>query len=105
MEYYVFFVTVPNLEEAKNISKQLVEERLVACVNIVRDIISTYRWEGNIEIDNEFLLIIKTTENMCEPLINRIQEIHSYSNPECIALKIEKGSNKYLNWINEVTKQ
>jgi periplasmic divalent cation tolerance protein len=100
MDYYIFLVTVPNIEEGKNIANILVESRLAACVNIIQNVFSIYRWRGNIERENELLLIIKTTEKKCDLLIQKVTEIHSYSNPECVAFKIEKGSNKYLDWIN-----
>ena len=102
MEYYIFFVTVPNIEEGKKIANILVESKLAACVNIIQNVISIYRWKGNIERENEMLLIIKTSENKCDLIIQKVREIHSYSNPECVAFKIEKGSEKYLDWINEV---
>lgn len=102
MEYYIFFVTVPNIEEGKKIANILVESKLAACVNIIQNVISIYRWKGNIERENEMLLIIKTTENKCDLIIQKVREIHSYSNPECVAFKIEKGSKIYLDWINEV---
>jgi periplasmic divalent cation tolerance protein len=102
MEYYIFLVTVPNIEEGKKIANILVESKLAACVNIIQNVISIYRWKGNIERENEMLLIIKTTENKCNLIIQKVREIHSYSNPECVAFKIEKGSKQYLDWINEV---
>jgi len=102
MEYYIFFVTVPNIEEGKKIANILVESKLAACVNIIQNVISIYRWKGNIERENEMLLIIKTTENKCDLIVQKVREIHSYSNPECVAFKIEKGSKIYLDWINEV---
>ncbi len=102
MDYYIFLVTVPNIDEGKKIANILVESRLAACVNIIQNIFSIYRWKGNIERENEILLIIKTTEKNSDLLIQKVGEIHSYSNPECVAFKIEKGSEKYLDWINEV---
>jgi len=102
MDYYIFLVTVPNIEEGKKIANILVESKLAACVNIIQNVISIYRWKGNIERENEMLLIIKTTENKCDLIIQKVKEIHSYSNPECVAFKIEKGSKIYLDWINEV---
>ena len=102
MNFYVFFVTVPNLEEGKKIAKILVENKLVACVNIIQNIFSIYRWKGKIEENNEHLLLIKTTEEKSDLIIQKINEIHSYEIAECVGLKIEKGSQKYLNWINKV---
>ena len=62
MNHYIFLVTVPNIEEGKKIAKVLVEGRLAACVNIIHNILSIYRWKGEIEEDNEYLLLIKTIE-------------------------------------------
>ncbi len=102
MNFYIFFVTVPNLEEGRKIAKILVENKLVACVNIIQNIYSIYRWKEKIEENNEHLLLIKTTEEKSELIIQKINEIHSYEIAECVGVKIEKGSKKYLNWINEV---
>ena len=102
MNHYIFLVTVPNLEEAKKIAYSLVESKLAACVNLIPNIVSIYRWKGKIEEDNEYLLLIKTIEDNNELLMEKIQEIHSYENPECIGFIIETGLKKYLNWITEV---
>jgi periplasmic divalent cation tolerance protein len=102
MDFFVFLVTVPNIEEGKKIARVLVESKLVACVNIIQNINSIYSWKGNIEEDNEHLLIIKTTESNGELIIQKVKELYSYSEPECIGLKIIKGSETYLNWISEV---
>ncbi len=99
---YLFLSTVPNLEEGKKIAKILVENKIAACVNITQNICSIYQWKGKIEEDNELLLLIKTTENNSNQLIQKIKELHSYDTPEIIGLKIEKGSEKYLKWINEI---
>ncbi|MFX0069793.1 MAG: divalent-cation tolerance protein CutA [Candidatus Hermodarchaeota archaeon] len=105
MDYYIFLVTVPNIEEGKKIGKYLVENKIAACVNIIHNIFSIYEWKNEIQEDNEHLLLIKTTENKIDVLINEVLKIHSYENPECIALKIENGSKKYLNWIREIVNQ
>lgn len=104
MEYFIFYVTVSNLEEGKKIGKSLVENKLAACVNIVDKVHSIYEWQGKIEEDTEFLLIIKTTSELSDQVIDKIEEIHSYDVPECIGFKIEKGSKPYLDWIGHVTK-
>ena len=101
MNFYIFFVTVPNIEEGKRIAKILVENRLAACVNIIQKIFSIYWWKGKIEEDNEHLLLIKTTDEKKEILIKEIIKVHSYDTPECIGFKIDRGSEKYLNWIKE----
>lgn len=101
MEYKIVFVTVSGEEEGKKISKQLVEERLVACVNVIPNIKSIYWWEGKVEESSEYLLIMKTVSERIDFLINRVKQLHSYDVPEVIALDIEKGNPDYLNWIAE----
>ena len=98
----IFYVTVPNFEEGKRIARILVERKIVACVNIIKDIYSIYLWKNKIEENGEVLLIIKTSEHKSEELIKIINEIHSYEVPECVGVKIEKGSDLYIEWINKV---
>lgn len=102
MNQYIFLVTAPTIEEGKKLARILVENKLAACVNIIPNIFSLYKWKGNIEEDNEHILLIKTTDEKSDLIIQKIDEIHSYDIPECIGFKIEKGSEKYLNWIKEV---
>ena len=97
----IFYVTAPNLEEGKRIARVLVEKKIVARVNIIKDIYSIYQWKNKIEESDEVLLIIKTSELKSEELIKKINEIHSYEVPECVGVKIETGSNLYIDWINE----
>ena len=102
MKYYLFIVTVNRLDDGKKIAKILIENKLAACVNIIQNVISIYEWKGKMEEDSEYILLIKTTEEKSDLLIQKIQEIHSYETPECVAFKIEKGSKQYLDWIDEV---
>ncbi len=99
---FLFLVTVPNLAEGKKIAKELVENKLAACVNIVPEILSIYEWKEKIEESNELLLLIKTAEKKSDILIQKVKEIHSYDTAECIGFRIEKGSEKYLKWISEI---
>ena len=94
-------VTAPNEDEARHIANALVEERLAACVNIVGAIESVYRWEGQVTTDRETLLIIKTTDERYEDLEQQVRKLHSYSTPEVIAVKIERGSSGYLSWLRD----
>ena len=93
--------TASSKEEARRLAKELVERRLAACVNIVPNINSIYRWKEKAEESQEFLLLMKTTESAIPKLRDAIQELHSYEVPECIVLPIEDGSEKNLNWIEE----
>lgn len=97
----IVLVTTPNAEEAARIAEVLVSEQLAACVNIVPGIESIYRWEGNVTRDQEALMIIKTTAERYDELERRVKELHSYSTPEVIALRIERGSEQYLNWLRD----
>jgi len=99
----IVLVTTSNAEEAARIADVLVSERLAACVNTVPGIESIYRWEGKVTRDHESLMIIKTTAERYDELERRVKELHNYSTPEVIALKIERGSEQYLNWLRDST--
>ena len=99
----IVFVTTPSIEEANRIAEALVTRRLAACVNIISAIQSIYRWEGEITHDQESLMIIKTTEERYAELESNVKELHSYSTPEVVALRIERASEEYLKWLREST--
>jgi len=95
----VVLTTCGSLAEARSIARALVERQLAACVNIVPQIESAYRWKGEVETSTECLLLIKTTSDAFERLRSAISELHSYEVPECIELTITDGAAAYLNWI------
>jgi len=105
MEFLVVYITAPNEEEAAKIAQALVEERLAGCVNIIKDIRSIYSWQGKIEDERELLMIVKTRPELFSSLKNRVKELHSYTVPEIIALPVVDGSEEYLAWLRETTKQ
>lgn len=100
-EFIVVYVTVGSSDEGDRLARALVGERLAACVNRVRQVQSTYRWQGKVEQSEEELLIIKTRRKLFGRLQKRVQELHSYSVPEIIALPILEGSESYLKWLGE----
>jgi len=99
--YVVVIMTVANRGEAVKIVRSLLEERLIACGNIVGPISSIFWWEGKIDEASEFLVFMKSHENHFERLSERVMEIHSYEVPEIIALPIIKGSKSYLEWLSD----
>jgi periplasmic divalent cation tolerance protein len=97
----VVLTTAGSHEEAQKIARELVDRRLAACVNILPQIESIYRWQGKVENATEWLLIIKTEIGIFDRLQEAIKELHSYDLPECIMLDVAGGSVPYLEWIKE----
>lgn len=97
----IVLTTASSEEEARKIARHLIERRLAACVNIVPQVVSIYRWQGKLEESREWLLIVKTTAAALGQVRGAIAELHSYELPECICLTIEDGSHAYLQWIAE----
>jgi periplasmic divalent cation tolerance protein len=97
----IVFTTAGSQEEARKLAHALVERRLAACVNIVPQIESVYRWQGKIESAAEWLLLIKTQVSAFDRVRETIQELHSYELPECVLLEVASGSSAYLDWIAE----
>ena len=99
MTYIIVLMTTPNKKEAENIIHQLLEERLIACANIVDSVSSFFLWKHKIEQENETLVVMKSSEKLFRKLIEKIQELHSYETPEILALPIVAGSQSYLEWL------
>lgn len=103
-KFCLVLTTVPEEKAGREIGRILVEERLAACVTVSAAAQSTYRWEGKISDEPEYVLFIKTKTALFEKLEARIKKLHPYKVPEIIALPIEKGSADYLGWLDEETK-
>lgn len=93
------YVTAPNADEAKRIGELLVQERLVACANILGPIASIYWWQGKVQHDSEAVLIAKTRPDLVERVIARVKALHSYTVPCVVSLAIEQGNPDFLRWI------
>ena len=99
----IVYITAGTLEEAKRISRELVEKKLAACVNIVGGVTSIYRWRGRIEESGEYLLIVKTVKEKYSELEDSVRHLHSYEVPEIIAVPVEAGYERYIKWVVEET--
>ncbi len=98
----VIITTCENKEQARNLARGLVENKLAACIQLI-PIESIYRWEGKLTETEEILLLVKTKSNLFSEIEKYITSHHTYSTPEILSLPIEKGFEKYLNWIDENT--
>ena len=96
----VILSTAPNIDEAKQIARHLVENHLAACVNIVPKVTSIYEWQGEIVEDSEALLIIKAAD--FAKVEEAIKKLHSYEVPEIISFEVDEGSRDYLEWMRDV---
>ena len=99
----IVLTTAGSQEEARKIGHALVEHRLAACVNILPQVGSIYRWQGKIETAEEWLLLIKTQAELFDRVCDAVKELHSYDLPECVMLEVTAGSQEYLDWIAENT--
>ena len=99
MSYLIVFMTASNREEAVKIVRVLLEERLIACGNLVDGVSSFFWWKGAIEEEKEVLAIMKSDEECFKKLSERIAELHSYDVPEVLAVPVVDGLPSYLDWL------
>ena len=99
----IVLTTTPNLEEAENLARKIIEARLAACVQVLPEMKSFYFWENEIQKEPEHLLLIKTLPEKYDELEKFILENHSYDVPEIAALSSENVSQTYLGWIKDYT--
>ena len=97
------YMTAGSLDEARAIGRQLIEERLAACVNLIDGMRSLYRWDGAVQEDTEAVLIAKTRRDLVDRLTERVRAAHSYDCPCVVALPIEGGHQAFIDWIGAET--
>ena len=105
MAVHFIYMTAGSKAEAQKIGKALVESRLAACVNILDNMQSIYRWEQEIQQDTEVVLIAKTTGNLISQLIEKVIAMHSYDCPCIVSLPISDGYPPFLDWIQAEVKE
>ena len=97
----IVLTTIGSTADGGHLASVLVSERLAACVNVLSEMESFYRWNGKVETDKERQIIIKTTADRVDALRARLRELHAYDIPEFIVFAIASGSDEYLGWIRE----
>jgi periplasmic divalent cation tolerance protein len=95
----IILVTAGSAENAETIARALVSEGLAACVNVCSGLRSIYRWQGDIAVDSEWMLLIKTVRGRFAAVEARVKSLHAYELPEVIALDVVEGSKSYLDWL------
>ncbi|MEN3973591.1 divalent-cation tolerance protein CutA [Emcibacter sp. SYSU 3D8] len=101
--YVTVYMTASSAAEADRIASALVEDRLVACVNILGEVQSVYRWEGAVRHDTEVALVAKTRASLFDALTARVRALHAYEVPCIVSWPIDAGNPAYLSWIEAET--
>lgn len=103
--FVVFFVTAPDGQGAEALARKLLDERLVACANIVPGLRSLYWWEGAVQASDEVLLLLKARRADVDAVTERVRQLHPYEVPEVIAAEISGGLQAYLDWVSAETER
>ncbi len=96
--------TVDTEEGARNVARSVVEHQVAACAQVSGPITSFYRWEGQVQNDPEWIVVIKTTSDRLDALTSRILDVHPYDVPEIVAVPVVGGNPAYLDWVREETR-
>ena len=97
--YAIVLTTAGSEEQATTVARELVERRLAACVNIVGQVCSVYRWKGEVRQEEEWLLLIKTAVDRFPEVRAAIRSLHSYETPEVVMLPLADADPDYLTWL------
>ena len=99
-EMLIVFTTFANEADAARACRVLVEERLIACANLLPGARSLYRWEGSVADQPEVVVLMKTRKQDWTALMSRLHELHPYDTPECVAVRIAAGAPRYMAWLD-----
>lgn len=100
MSIFICLVACPSPDVGSAIAKLLVDRELAACVQVLPPMRSVYRWKGEVCIDEEVLLVIKTAAHLTDEVRKTVEENHPYEVPEFVAIKATQVSEKYGSWLN-----
>jgi periplasmic divalent cation tolerance protein len=103
-DYVVVVVTTTDKQEAEKIVRRLLDEKLIACANIISPVSSHFHWSGKIEKADECLVLMKSRKDLFEKLAETVKSLHSYEVPEILALLIINGSKTYMDWLESCLK-
>ena len=98
--YIIVMVTTPSKPEAEKITQRLLDEKLIACANIIDPVSSHFHWSGKTEHAEEYLIFMKSRKDLFQKLAETVKALHSYEVPEILALPIVDGSEEYLGWLD-----
>jgi periplasmic divalent cation tolerance protein len=98
-EYIIVFVTTASKQEAERIANHLLNDRLIACANIIGPVTSLFRWQGNVNRADEYLALMKSRKNLFDRLTEAVKAMHSYEVPEILAVPVVEGPRTYLDWL------
>ena len=99
-QYIVVLVTAKDSDEARKIARGLLDDKLIACANMIGNIQSIFLWQGKIEEAGEVLLVLKTRRELFDQVVLKVKSLHSYDTPEIIAIPVIAGNSDYLKWID-----
>ena len=105
MNAVLVYVTAPNRDDALRMGRIVVSEQLAACANVLDGMTSIYRWNGELQQENEAVLLLKTRAELANQVVLRVQELHPYDVPAILVLPIEGGSKLFLAWLDEATEE
>ncbi len=104
MQNSIFYITAPSMEVSEKIAKHLVEKKLAACVNVVPKLKSFFYWEGEVQSEEEVLVLGKTKSSLIQELEEGVKEVHPYEVPCIISWEIDAGDKPFMEWIAEETR-